>query len=190
MPSGDHTSPSSEQRGRFRPLQLVAIGVSTLLDWSGRFIAASCLAVMFVALLSNVVLRYAFGSGIAWAYEIHALLLPWLVAGGIVIAAARGRNIAITLLPDMLPISTRRVVIVLVHLLTVVIATSVLWSSQPILKASQFQTLSTLGIKQIWGYASLVFAFGAMSIIGLMEILRLICGGTLDPSEGELQSLS
>ncbi|MDZ5699836.1 TRAP transporter small permease [Chelativorans sp. M5D2P16] len=161
----------------------------TLLDWSGRLIAAACLGVMFVALFVNVVLRYAFGSGIAWAYEIHALLLPWLVAGGIVIAAARGRNIAITLLPDLLSASGRRVLTLLIHLVIVLIATSVLWSSQPILKAAQFQTLSTLGIKQIWGYASLVFAFGAMSVIGVVEIVRLLAGGDPDPLDLERQSL-
>ena len=63
--------------------------IPTLLDWSGRIIAAVSLGFLFVTLITNVILRYAFGSGIAWAYEIHALLLPWLVGGGIVIAAAR-----------------------------------------------------------------------------------------------------
>ncbi len=58
----------------------------------------------------------------------------------------------------------------------VVISISVLWSSQPILKASQFQTLSTLGITQIWGYASLVYAFAAMAVIGVIDILRLLFG--------------
>lgn len=178
-----------ERRRSLRLLHSLASRVVTLLDWSGRLIAAACLGVMFVALFVNVVLRYAFGSGIAWAYEIHALLLPWLVAGGIVIAAARGRNIAITLLPDLLSAPGRRVLALLIHLVIVLIATSVLWSSQPILKAAQFQTLSTLGIKQIWGYASLVFAFGAMSVIGVVEIVRLLMGGDPDPLELERQSL-
>lgn len=174
--SPDNDPRGNGTEGRKRPFLRAADGVTLLLDGSGRVIAVACLAAMFAALLVNVVLRYLFGSGIAWAYEIHALLLPWLVAGGIVIAAARGRNIAITLLPDMLGRRGRQVVLLGLQVAIVVISISVLWSSQPILRASTFQTLSTLGIKQVWGYSSLVYAFAAMAVIGLIDILRLLFG--------------
>jgi TRAP-type C4-dicarboxylate transport system permease small subunit len=175
MESGGQ-GPDGEGRGRFRPLPRWVTGVSTLFDWSGRCIAVLCLGFMFVALLLNVVLRYAFGSGIAWAYEIHSLLLPWLVGGGIVIAAARGRNIAVTLLPDALGHRLRLGLLVAVNVVILIICLSVLWTSQPILKAAQFQSLSTLGIKQIWGYASLIYAFTGMAVIAVIEILRLLSG--------------
>lgn len=165
-----------EGKGRRRPLPRWVTGIATLFDWSGRCIAVLCLGFMFVALLLNVVLRYAFGSGIAWAYEIHSLLLPWLVGGGIVIAAARGRNIAVTLLPVALSHRHRLWLLLVVHVVILTISLSVLWTSQPILKASQFQTLSTLGIKQIWGYSSLIYAFSGMAVIALIEILRLVFG--------------
>ena len=180
---------TSEREGRARPFLRLARWVTSLLDGSGRIIAAACLAAMFVALLVNVVLRYLFGPGIAWAYEIHALLLPWLVAGGIVIAAAKGRNIAITLLPDMLGRRGQQLVMIVVQVAIVVISISVLWSSQPILKASTFQTLSTLGIKQVWGYSSLVYAFAAMAVIAVVDILRLLAGADVmdhDPGHASL----
>ncbi|MFV0359430.1 TRAP transporter small permease [Tropicimonas sp.] len=166
--------PAKDGKGPKRPFLAWIAGVSTLLDWSGRLIAATCLLFIFVALLVNVVLRYAFGSGIAWAYEIPALLLPGLVAGGVVIAAARGRNNAITLLPDLLPPRGRQVIAVLVNIAILVISLAVLESSQPILRAAKFQTLSTLGIKQIWGYASLVYAFAGMAIIAVVDIVRAL----------------
>lgn len=145
-----------------------------MLDWSGCLIAVACLAMLFAALLTNVILRYFFGSGIAWAYEIHALLLPWMVAGGIVIASARGSNIAITLLPEMLNASQRRTLRFIINTVIAVIAVSVLWTGQPILKASKFQSLSTLGIKQIWGYSSMVYAFGGMAVIALIEAVTAL----------------
>lgn len=189
MAAGDRTSPAEKGEGRQRPFLRWVAGVSTALDWSGRLVAVACLGFMFAALLINVVLRYAFGTGIAWAYEIHAVLLPWLVGGGIVIAAARGRNIAITLLPDMLNPRALRVVEIAIQIAIIAISISVLWSSQPILKASQFQTLSTLGIKQIWGYASLVYAFGAMAVIATVDILRVLGGADVidhDPGHASL----
>lgn len=180
---------AGEGKGRFSPLPRWVTGASTLLDWTGCIIAVLCLAFMFVVLLLNVILRYAFGSGIAWAYEIHALLLPWLVGGGIVIAAARGRNIAITLLPEALGHNARLAVLLVVEIAILVICVSVLWTSQPILRAAQFQTLSTLGIKQIWGYASLIYAFAGMAVIAAVDILRLLSGEKLgedDPSHASL----
>ncbi len=189
MEPGGNTSPQEGGKGRESPFLRRIAGVSTLLDWSGRIIAASCLAFMFVLLLLNVILRYAFGSGIAWAYEIHAVLLPWLVAGGIVIAAAKGRNIAITLLLDMLPPRGLRIAEVAIRLVIIAISISTLWSSQPILKASQFQTLSTLGIKQVWGYSSLVYAFGGMAVIAVVDILRVLGGADVvdhDPGHASL----
>lgn len=198
--SGETASPELDGEGRSRPSSLRSRAVLrlrsllrafvTALDWSGCVIVIACLAFMFAALLTNVVLRYVAGSGIAWAYEIHAVLLPWLVAGGMVIATARRRNIAITLMADMLAGTAQRVLYVAIHAAILVICISVLWSSQPIMKAAQFQTLSTLGITQIWGYSSLAYAFAAMALIAAIEIVHALSGGDLSEQDLEHSSLS
>lgn len=169
-----------------RPAAVTALKhTASALDWSGRVIAVTCLAIMFAALLTSVILRYIFGSGIAWAYEIHAILLPWLVAGGIVIAAARGRNIAITLLIDAVGPGARRWMMIAVNAAMLAVCLSVIWTSQPILKAATFQNLSTLGIKQVWGYASIIYAFAAMAVIAIADIARSLAGeDLLDPDPG------
>ncbi|NDR58985.1 TRAP transporter small permease [Aliiruegeria sabulilitoris] len=190
MTNGDAHTPAQDEKGRQRPFLPLVTGISTLLDWSGRIIAAVCLGVTFATLLVNVILRYAFGSGIAWAYEIHAILLPWMVGGGIVIAAARGRNIAITLMPDMLPQGPRRILSLAINITILVISVSVLDASGPILKAAKFQTLSTLGIKQYWGYLSLFYAFAGMSVIAVVDIIRTLAGEDLHASDYETSSLS
>ena len=158
--------------GRARPFLSAGLWVIAVLEWSGKIIAFAMLSFTFVTLLVNVILRYTTGSGVAWAYEVHALTLPWLVAGGIVIAAARSRNIVISLLPDLLAPELQRLLMLGVHIIVAVIAVNVLLSSQPILKASKFQTLSTLGIKQVWGYSSLVYAFASMAVIAAISAVR------------------
>lgn len=189
MAAGDKMSPES-RRERNRSLLGLVKGAKTTLDWSGRLIVVACLASMFTALLANVVLRYLFGSGISSAYEIHALLLPWLVAGGLVVASARGRNIAITLTSELLTGRALLGLRLVIQSVILLICVSVLWSSQPILKASQFQSLSTLGIKQVWGYSSLVYAFTAMSLIATLNIIRLLTGEDLETAEPGHASLS
>lgn len=142
------------------------------LDLSARVIAVSALGVMFSLLLMNVVLRYIFTTGIPMAYEIHAVLLPWLVSGGLVVAAAQNRNIAVTLLPDMVSRASRRWIFITVQVALLIIAVSIIWTGQPILRASTFQSLSTLGVKQIWGYASLPYAFACIAVIATCDLLR------------------
>ncbi|TJZ89399.1 TRAP transporter small permease subunit [Paracoccus gahaiensis] len=184
-----HTHPG--HGGRASPPGLrAADGLANAVEISGKVIAVSCLAFMFVALLVNVILRYFFAGGIPWAYEIHALLMPWLVAGGVVIAAANGANIAITLLPGMLGARGAQVLLVVVQVLIVVTSLSVLISSRPILVASQYQRLSTLGITQVWGYASLVYAFGGMALLAVIDILRVIFGGQTWDRDPAANSLS
>lgn len=176
-------------KGRMRPLIHLAVWIKTIVDWSGRVIASFCLSFLFVVLLVNVILRYAFDAGIPWAYEIHALLLPWLVSGGIVIAAARGRNIAITLLPEVVGPRTRQFLMLAVETVAFIISISVLISSQPILTAAKYQSYSTLPLKQIWGYDSLIYAFTGMAIIAAVDILRILSGENVidqDPSHGSL----
>jgi TRAP-type C4-dicarboxylate transport system permease small subunit len=113
--------------------------VTRWLNLSARVIAVAALGVMFVLLFMNVVLRYIFTTGIPMAYEIHAVLLPWLVAGGLVVAAAHNRNIAVTLLPDLVGPWTRRYLYMAVQVALLVIAAAVIWTGQPILRASTVQ---------------------------------------------------
>ncbi|QRF69196.1 TRAP transporter small permease [Ponticoccus alexandrii] len=171
-------SSSDATGGRQRPLVhgllKLCRGLTLGLDYSARVIAVTAMAVMFTLLLMNVVLRYIFTTGIPMAYEIHAVLLPWLVAGGLVVASARNRNIAVTLLPDMMSPTARRLVLMVVQGIVLLIAVSIVWSGQPILRASTFQSLSTLGVKQVWGYASLPYSFACISVIATCDLLRLI----------------
>lgn len=184
------SQPSKNERKGDGPFLRFLVGLVRLLENSGKVISAACLTFMFAALLMNVILRYALGSGIAWAYEIHALLLPWLVAGGIVIASVRGRHIAINLLPDMLDVRQHRWLFMIIEIFIIAICVSVLWSSMPILRASQFQTLSTLGVKQIWGYSSLVYAFSAIILVSASKLIVLFIGAQADRPEPAATSLS
>jgi len=188
-------SPATDPAGgRQRPLVHGIITacrwVTRWLDLSARAIAVAALAVMFALLFMNVVLRYIFTTGIPMAYEIHAVLLPWLVAGGLVVAAANNRNIAVTLFPDLVAPRLRRWIYLAVQVALLVIALAVIWTGQPILRASAFQSLSTLGIKQIWGYASLPYSFACIALVAICDLLRLILRDDVLDNATAPQSLS
>ena len=137
-----------------------------------------------MALLANVILRYFLGTGLHWAYDIHAILLPWMVAGGLILATIHNRNIAITILPDSLGASSRRLLTLLVLVLTLLISVFVVWSSFPIIKAAKFQKISSLGgVSQLWGYASLIYGFGGVAVLCLIETLAILIGRPLQRAE-------
>lgn len=173
----------TEQEGG-HPAPPLLRGVVSTMEASGRLICVVTLVVLFVGLMANVILRYAYGRGLDWAYDIHAILLPWLIAGGVVIATVQSRNIAITILPDLLSPSGKRLLFILVSALTLLISVFVVWSSFPIIRAAQFQRISALGgISQLWGYASLVYGFGGIALICLCDLVAALMGRTLRHAE-------
>ena len=176
------TGPSHDPAsgGPVTPAPAAFRAIVSTLDLSGRIVCAVTLVVLFLALLANVILRYVFGTGLHWAYDIHAILLPWMVAGGLILATIHNRNIAITILPDRLGGAKGQALTLVVLALTLLISVLVVWSSFPILRAAQFQKITSLGgISQLWGYASLIYGFGGVAVLCLVEILALLIGRPL-----------
>ncbi len=153
--------------------------------WSAVGIFTATITALFLALFVNVFLRYAFDRGISWAYEIPAILFPWAVGSAVVIATVLGRNIQIELLVRILPSLGRRVAGILTHATVMAVSITILWTSWPTLKAAQFMKLAETGIPQFWGMLALVYLFGAMALVALIELVRLILGGPYldEPSE-------
>ncbi|ODC05495.1 hypothetical protein BFW38_14640 [Terasakiispira papahanaumokuakeensis] len=154
--------------------------LSALINVSGGAVVVVSLVTMFLVVLVNVVLRYFWGSGITWAYELPSILFPWCVAGGIVMSAVQGRHIAVDVLVELLPSSMRRVLQVLVNLFVSLVSAGVVYYAMPIIKASQYSRLAETGIPQVYGYSSLVYAFSMVSCIGLLAAINHLCGGRLE----------
>lgn len=156
-------------------------GIVYGLDISARLVCVMTLTILFAGLLANVILRYILGSGLQWAYDMHAVLLPWMVAGGLILATVHNRNIAVTILPDTLGSKASHSLMLVVLALTVAISVLVVWSSFPIMKAAQFQKLASLGnISQVWGYSSFVYGFLGVAVICTCDIVGLLIGRRLN----------
>ncbi|MBD3642323.1 MAG: TRAP transporter small permease [Marinobacter sp.] len=164
--------------------------VAAIINLSGATVVVVTLVAMFAAILLNVILRYFFGSGITWAYEIPAILFPWCVAGGMVMAAAQGRNIAVDVLAGILPAPLRRILGIAVNLFVSAVSAGVVYYSMPIIKASQFSRLAETGIPQIYGYSSLVYAFSMVAVIGLLTACDYLLGRRVDDQDPTVSNYS
>lgn len=150
--------------------------LASIIYLSGAAVVVVTLVTMFGAILANVILRYFFGGGITWASEIPAILFPWSIAGGMVMASAQGRNIAVDIIAGILPAPVRRMLAIAVHLFVSLISIGVVYYSMPIIKASQFSRLAETGIPQIYGYSSLLYAFSMIAVLGLLAVLEYALG--------------
>lgn len=150
--------------------------LTSIINLSGAAIVVVTLVTMFGAILSNVILRYFFGGGITWAYEIPAILFPWSIAGGMVMASAQRRHIAVDIFAGILPVPVRRILAITVNLFVSLISVGVVYYSIPIIKASQYSRLAETGIPQIYGYSSLLYAFSMIAVLGLLTALEYALG--------------
>ena len=82
-----------------------------------EYLMALALSIMVVLVFGNVVLRYGFGSGIAWAEEIARLMFVWLIFLGAVLALRHHAHLGVEMVQAKLPPKLRRICAVISHLL-------------------------------------------------------------------------
>ncbi|KEA62268.1 TRAP-type C4-dicarboxylate transport system, small permease component [Marinobacterium lacunae] len=181
-----HASAVQVERSRSACIRRLSAHLVSIVNLTGATLVIASLSTMFLSILVNVVLRYVFGSGITWAYELPAILFPWAVAGGLVMATAQGRNIAVDAIIKLLPERLRWVLAILINLFTGSVSVGVVYYSLPIVKASQYSRLAETGISQIYGYSSLLYAFSMIALIALLTLIDYLLGQRVevsDPSE-------
>lgn len=87
-----------------------------LLEW----LMAAALAVMVVLVFGNVVLRYAFDSGITLSEEVSRWLFVWLTFLGAIVALKERGHLGTDLLVSRLPAAGKRACLVTAHALMLV----------------------------------------------------------------------
>lgn len=82
-----------------------------------EWLMALALTILLVAVFSNSLLRYAFGTGLPAAEEIARLMFVWITFLGAILAIRRHALLGIELIQAMLPPWARRTCAVISHVL-------------------------------------------------------------------------
>lgn len=126
---------------------------------------AITLALMVIAVFSNVVLRYAFGTGLVIYEELSRLLFVWLVCMGTVVTAHEKRHLSFDLLIDRVSPRTRAAMGVLATLISAVVLGMVA-------KGAWDQVIAGLhSFSPVIGYPLAVAAAATLFMAVAMEIL-------------------
>ncbi|WMT18821.1 TRAP transporter small permease [Parageobacillus toebii] len=143
-----------------------------MLDKLLHVLMALCLAFMAILVFGNVVLRYAFHSGITWSEEMSRFLFVWMVFLGAIGALKDNDHLGVDTLLKKLPLSVKRVVFILSN----VIVLYVLWL---LLDGSWKITISNLQSRAPATNLPLAYVYGigivvsiGMGVIVLFNIYR------------------
>ena len=137
---------------------------------------AAALALMVVLVFGNVVLRYAFNSGITVSEEMSRWLFVWMTFLGAVVAMKEHAHLGTDILVSRLGVTGKKVCLVLGHSL-------MLYASWLVFSGSLAQTrinwdvqAPVTGVSVAFFYATgMVFAVSA-AVLLVLELARVIAG--------------
>ncbi|QEL09974.1 TRAP transporter small permease [Kushneria phosphatilytica] len=94
-------------------LTMSLAGLFSLLDKLIKLAIAIALVLMVGFVFTNVVLRYAFDSGLTWSSEVARYLFVWVVFLGSILAVADHSHLGVDILVSRVPLWLQKVLFVL-----------------------------------------------------------------------------
>ena len=151
-------------------------------------VIAICLLAMVVLVFGNVVLRYAFNSGITVSEELSRWFFIWLTFLGAVVALREHRHLGTEVLVGRLPPGGQRAVLAVSYLVMLFICWLLFRGALTQTKINWDVSAPSSGASMGIFYASgVVFSVSAAAIL-LNDLVRMLRGGTPPhavASEGE-----
>ena len=147
-----------------------------------RAIGAACravlyltLAVVFVILTANVVLRYVAGTSVASASELPELMFPWMIMAGVVLAAQHGSHIAVVIFTQKLGAS-RRWVLAGGSLAVAVLYAALAATAWPLMEIAADERSPILQVPGSVSVGCLVLGFALLSLVTLCKLPEVWAG--------------
>ncbi|MGC1176428.1 TRAP transporter small permease [Polaromonas sp.] len=144
------------------------------------WLMAASLAVMVVLVFTNVVLRYAFNSGIAVSEELSRWLFVWLTFLGAIVALNERAHLGTDTLVARLPVLGKKICLGLGHVLMLFICWLLFKGTLDQVKINWDSTSAAMEVSMALFYGcGLVFAVSG-AVILLSDLWRLLTGQLAD----------
>ena len=147
------------------------------LDW----IMAGLLALMGIFIFSNVLLRYAFNSGLTWAEELSRFLFVWLVFLGAIGALKDNKHLGFTSLVQKLPKNMKKLVFILSNGLVLYCIWAVFEGSLEMTMMTTHTLSPATGIPLSYMYGiGIIMGIGMFAIVFVNLYRALFVKGAID----------
>ena len=156
------------------PALRLAAWVDRIVTVAAATVALSSIIAIFLALLAEVLSRYLTTRGLGWPTEVPNILFPWLVMGGIVLAAHRGAHIAVSILLYALTPAAAKILLAAMQILVAATFIFLSYASIAVVQITGNQLFPVTGIPQLYAYSSMFFGFGGIAIISLVTLVRVL----------------
>jgi TRAP-type C4-dicarboxylate transport system permease small subunit len=129
---------------------------------------------MFVSLMAEVVVRYLTNQGMGWPTEMPNILFPWLVMGGIVLAAQRGQHIAVTAIQGWLGRGGNRLLLIGHQALIAATFFYLAWIGLDVIEITGSENYPVTGISAKWAYLAMIVGFVGLGLTALSTLVHLL----------------
>lgn len=148
-----------------------ALSVDRGISFLAWVAAVSSLSAMFVALFLEVVVRYITKSSLGWTTEVPAILFPWLVMGGAVLAAQRGQHIAVTAIIPALSTGLLRILIIVLQLLVIGVFSWLAYMGMDVIHIVATEVYPVTRVSSEWAYWALIAGLGGLVLTAVSNII-------------------
>jgi len=148
-----------------------------------EFLVVVMLVAMVVMVFGNVVMRYAFDTGITVSEEMSRYCFIWLTYIGAMVAMREGGHLGMDTLVRILPLGGKKVCFFLSEVLMLVCNGMFLWGTYRMHELQVTNVSPVTGISMIWIYGIGYVVSVVMGAINLDKLYLLLTGQL---SEGDL----
>lgn len=139
-----------------------------------NIIMVASLSLMVILVFTNVVLRYAFDSGIASAEELSRFLFVWLTFMGAALAFKHNEHLGVDTIVRRLPIAFRKIFYCLSNLLMLLICVLILDGSWKLMRINVNSKAPTTGLPLSVIYVAGVFMGAAVFLILMVNLYKVV----------------
>ncbi len=141
-----------------------------------EFLVVACMVAMVVMVFGNVVLRYAFNSGITVSDEMSRYCFIWLTYLGAMVAMREGGHLGVDTLVKHLPVGGKKVCLFLSESLMLFCNGFFLLGTWKMHDLQVTNVSPVVGISMIWVYGIGYVVAVVMGTINLHVLYRLLTG--------------
>lgn len=152
----------------------VAKWVDSAIVAVGVVVVIGALVAMFVSLMAEVVVRYLTNQGMGWPTEMPNILFPWLVMGGIVLAAQRGQHIAVTAIQGWIGRGGNRVLSIAHQVLIATTFFYLAWVGLDVIEITGSEIYPVTGLSAKWAYLAMIVGFVGLGLTALTTLVHLL----------------
>jgi TRAP-type C4-dicarboxylate transport system permease small subunit len=152
-------------------------------DWFFRLLellVVACLVAMVVMVFGNVVLRYAFNSGILVSEEMSRYCFIWLTYIGAMIAMREGAHLGVDTLVKHLPRAGKKACLFASEALMLLVNVLFFIGTWKMHELQVTNVSPVVGISMIWVYGVGYIVAVVMALFNLGVLLRLLTGRLAD----------